>query len=150
LLAGGPKLRLSRATLHRAVQIAAYDKRLNDEAFRGLDVTRKRILIPLGDDKRIRDAAQHVSATRMTATTTQQYVKGLLDGTKEKPVLRMTAKTASVRVHRAAEPFRDRSVLGKWKAQLGELSGASRAEALLELRGIAKAVAELIAALQKP
>jgi hypothetical protein len=37
----------------------------------------------------------------------------------------------------------------KWKAQIGELSGAPRSEALAELRAVAKAVAELIAVLRK-
>ena len=148
-LADGPRLRLSRTSIHLAVQIAAYDKRLNDEAFRALDVTRKRMLLPLADDRRIRDAAQHVSGMKLTASDTQAYVRAQLAESGEKPALRMTAKTATARVSRAAKPFRDRAMLGKWRAQLGELTGAPRQEALNDLRAIARAVTDLMAALQK-
>ena len=148
-LADGPKLKLSRTSLHLAVQMAAYDKRLNDEAFRALDVTRKRMLLPLGDDNRIRDAAQHVAAMKMTASATQAYVRAQLLAGGEKPILRMTPKAALARVNRAAKPFTDKAVLGKWRSQLSELSGTPRDEAMSELRAIAKAVADLLAVLQK-
>lgn len=148
-LAGGSKLRLSRTSLHLALAIAAYDKRLNDEAFRALDVSRKRLVLTLGDDKRIRDAAQHISATKMTAASAQVYVRSLLGEGGERPTLRMTPASAGARVTRAASLFSDRALLGKWKSQLGELSGASRAEASAQLRAIAKAVGELLEALRK-
>lgn len=148
-LADGPKLRLSRTSLHLAVQIAAYDKRLNDEAFRALDVTRKRMLLPLGDDRKIRDAAQHVSSVKLTAAATQAYVRAQLAQEGQTPILRMTPKAARARITRAAKPFTDKAVLGKWRSQLSELTGTPRQEALNELKAIAKAVADLMAALQK-
>ena len=146
-LAGGPKLRLSRTSIHLAVQLAAYDKRLGDEAFRGLDVTRKRLLVPLRDDGRIREAAQHVASMKLTAVATAEYVRALMEDGGETPAPRMTPAGAGARVARAARPFKDRSVLGKWKSQLAELTGEARQGALAELRSITKAVQELLAAL---
>jgi hypothetical protein len=60
----------------------------------------------------------------------------------------MTPKGAGARVLRAAKPFKDRAVLGKWRARLGELEGAQRQQALAELRSVAKAVRELMQALE--
>lgn len=147
-LAGGPKLRLSRTSLHLAVQIAAYDKRLGDETFRALDVTRKRLLLPLAEDSRIRDAAQHVVAMKLTAADTQAYVRSLLTNDGGPALLRMTPTSASARIARAAKPFKDRSLFGKWKSQLALLSGDARRDALSELRAITKAVDELMSALE--
>ena len=59
--AGGPTLRLSTRMLSVALHVAAWDKRINDEAWRGLDLGRKELLLPLGDDARLREAAQHVA-----------------------------------------------------------------------------------------
>lgn len=148
-LAGGPKLRLSRTSLHLAVGVAAYDKRLNDEAFRALDVTRKRILLPLDADHRIREAAQHISAMKMSATIAQEYVRAIMESDGERPIIRMTPAAAGQRVERAARLFSDKTTLGKWKSQLGDLTGERRTEALTNLEGIAKAVNELMETLRK-
>ncbi len=146
-LSDGPKLRISRTSLHLAVQVAAYDKRLNDEAFRGLDISRKRILLPLGDDQMIRDGAHHVTATKLTAAATQEYVQAMLAQNAEPRLVRMTPKAAGARVSRASKLFTDKATFGKWKNRLAELSGAPKTEAQTQLEAIAKAVQELLKAL---
>ena len=45
--AGGPTLRVSRRVLYVAVAIAANDRRITDQAWRGLDGGRKELLLPL-------------------------------------------------------------------------------------------------------
>jgi hypothetical protein len=50
--------------LYVALQLAAYDKRITDQTWRGLDTGRKELLLPLAEDRRLRDAAQHVSRRR--------------------------------------------------------------------------------------
>jgi hypothetical protein len=59
--AGGPTLRVSRHLLYVAVRVAAYDRRITAQSWRGLDAGRKELLLPLGEERRLRDAAQHVS-----------------------------------------------------------------------------------------
>jgi hypothetical protein len=57
-----------------AVQLAAYDKRISDQTWRGLDPGRKEPLLPLVEDRRLREAAQHRSA-RLTAPVLLGRVK---------------------------------------------------------------------------
>ena len=70
--------RLSKHMLYVAVRLAAYDKRITDQTWRGLDPGRKELLLPLREDKRLREAAQHVSKFNLTQTKTTAYVSGLL------------------------------------------------------------------------
>ena len=70
--AGGPTLRVSKHMLYVAVQLAAYDKRITDQTWRGLDTGRKELLLPLAEDRRLRDAAQHVSKFNLTQTKTRK------------------------------------------------------------------------------
>ncbi|HSO37644.1 MAG TPA: hypothetical protein VLT33_34195 [Labilithrix sp.] len=88
--AGGPTLRIGRRMLYVALQLAARDKRIADTTWRGLDAGRKELLLPLGDDARLREAAQHVAKFNLTQTTTRQYVSGLLAATGRAPAVRLT------------------------------------------------------------
>ena len=45
--AGGPTLRVNRHLLYVSISIAANDKRINDQSWRGLDGARKELLLPL-------------------------------------------------------------------------------------------------------
>ncbi len=54
-----------------ALHVAAYDKRINDESWRGLDVGRKEILLPLGEDRLLRAAARRVSSLKLSQRATR-------------------------------------------------------------------------------
>ncbi|MBI5514008.1 MAG: hypothetical protein HY909_09590 [Deltaproteobacteria bacterium] len=101
--AGGPTLRLSERVLYVALHVAAHDKRITDEAWRGLDVGRKELLLPLGDEDQLREAAQHVTAMKLTQRETREYVGELLAGRGDDRAVRLTAPriTAQVRAFRA-------------------------------------------------
>lgn len=88
--AGGPTLRIGRRMLYVALQLAAHDKRIADTTWRGLDAGRKELLLPLGDDARLRDAAQHVSKFNLTQASTRQYVSGLLESAGRPRAVRLT------------------------------------------------------------
>jgi hypothetical protein len=75
--AGGPTLRLSERMLYVALHIAAHDKRITDEAWRNLEPGRKELLLPLGDESTMRQAAQHVTAMKLTQRATRAYVASL-------------------------------------------------------------------------
>lgn len=72
--AGGPTLRVSLKFLVVAVRIAAYDKRINDDAWRLLEPGRKELLLPLGDENALRDAAKRVVAMKMSQRATKEFV----------------------------------------------------------------------------
>jgi hypothetical protein len=76
--AGGPTLGLSVRAIHLAVHVAARDRRITDPAWRSLTLTRKELLLPLGDDVQIRHAARHVARMGLSHRDTRAYVAQLL------------------------------------------------------------------------
>jgi hypothetical protein len=77
-LADGPKVRLRHDDIDRAVLCAAYDKRLNSDAWRALDFGRKWRLLRLEDDKLMAKAAKHVLATNLDTRKVDAYVRNVL------------------------------------------------------------------------
>jgi len=65
-----------------------------------LDAGRKELLLPLGEDTRLREAAQHVAKFNLTQSSTRQYVTELLAaGGKARPV-RLTVPRLVAQVHK--------------------------------------------------
>lgn len=89
--AGGPTLPLSKRALHVALRLAAYDKRITDQSWRGLDAGRKELLLPLREDQRVRRAAQHVSRFNLTQAKTIAYVGELMAEAGQPKSVRLTA-----------------------------------------------------------
>ena len=90
--AGGPTLRMSRKMLYVAVEIAARDKRINDDIWRGLEPGRKELLLPLADEAKMRKAAKHVVEMKLSHDKTREYVAELRSAEGEAPKLRVTLK----------------------------------------------------------
>jgi hypothetical protein len=88
--AGGPTLKVSRRLLYVALKVAARDKRITDQTWRGLDSGRKELLLPLGRDDRMREAARHVSKFNLTQSSTRQYVSELLKSDGKPRAVRLT------------------------------------------------------------
>ena len=99
--AGGPTLRLSRHLLYVTLRLAAFDRRITDQSWRNLDVGRKELLLPLGDDARIREAAQHVTSFDLSTIKTRAYVTGLLG--KNGRRVRITGPALAGRVRKLRE-----------------------------------------------
>ena len=76
--------------LYISVRLAAHDKRIRDQTWRGLDAGRKELLLPLREDRRLREAAQHVSKFNLTQTKITEYVNELLAEDGQAPSVRLT------------------------------------------------------------
>jgi hypothetical protein len=124
--AGGPTLRISRRMLFVAVHLAAYDKRITDQTWRGLDPGRKEILLPLAEDRRLRDAAQHVSKFNLTQTKTRAYVGELLAKEGDAPVVRLTAPLLMGRMKKLRESLGGAATLRKIRTLHGDLDTKER------------------------
>jgi hypothetical protein len=112
--------------LYIAVRLAAYDKRITDQTWRGLDPGRKELLLPLREDRRLREAAQHVTKFNLTQTKTRTYVGELLakDGSERR--VRLTAPLLMGRMKKIHESLSGASVLRKLRALHGELEASER------------------------
>jgi len=124
--AGGPTLRIGRRMLFVAVRLAAYDKRITDQTWRGLDAGRKELLLPLREDRRLRDAAAHVTKFNLTQTKTNAYVSELLAESGEAPNVRLTAPLLMGRMKKIHESLSGAAVLKKVRALQEELDVAER------------------------
>jgi hypothetical protein len=129
--AGGPTLRIGQRMLYIAVRLAAYDKRITDQTWHGLDAGRKEILLPLRDDRRLREAAQHVTKFNLTQTKTRAYVGELLAHDGESQVVRLTAPLLMGRMKKIHETLGSANVLRKVRSLHGKLEAAER-RALVE------------------
>ena len=142
--AGGPTLRVSKHMLYVSLQLAAYDKRITDQTWRGLDTGRKELLLPLAEDRRLRDAAQHVSKFNLTQTKTRAYVGELLAQTGEPAKVRLTAPVLMNRMKRLRESLDGAAVLRRVRAIHGELETTERqaiAGEIDKLREVLSAIA---------
>jgi hypothetical protein len=109
--AGGPTLRLSERMLYVALHIAAHDKRITDEAWRNLEPGRKELLLPLDDEAAMREAAQHVTAMKLTQRATRAYVAGLMEALGRGREVRLTP----ARVTATVRGFRERVAKAAWQ-----------------------------------
>ena len=124
--AGGPTLRISKHMLYVAVRLAAYDKRITDQTWRGLDPGRKELLLPLREDRRLRDAAQHVAKFNLTQTKTTAYVSELLAEEGEPAQVRVTMPLLMRRMEKIREALGGAAVLKKVRALHGEMDAKER------------------------
>ncbi len=134
--AGGPTLRLSDKMLYLALHIAARDKRINDEAWRGLEPGRKALLLPLGDEASMREGAQHVTAMKLSQRATRQYVTATLEERGDAREVRVTAPRVTAALRRFRQRVTDKAVERKTIAALKSADAAETAEALKELEAL--------------
>jgi hypothetical protein len=141
--AGGPTLRLNRKLLYVSVHIAARDKRITDEAWRALEPGRKELLLPLGDDKLMRKAAQHVTAMKLTQRDTRAYVDGLREEQGQAPKARLTAPRLLGQAKRFRAAVATAAAQRRAAAVVREMSDAQKEKLVGELDAIAAWVAEM-------
>lgn len=116
--AGGPTLRVSAKLLEVAVRIAAHDKRINDDAWRLLEPGRKELLLPLGEEGALRQAAQRVVAMKMSQRATRAFVREKLAADGRPSLTRPT-------------PRRFHAELSRFNERLGLLGAKKRLEHVL-------------------
>lgn len=146
--AGGPTLRVSRRMLYVALQLAARDKRIADQAWQNLDAPRKELLLPLKDDRAIREAAQHVAKFNLTQPKTREYVTELLVDGGSKRQLRITATGMVSRVRTLRASLGSAAVLRRVRAF--DLAPHERAAVADELDKLKDVLLELSRAVRKP
>ncbi|MFO0631109.1 MAG: hypothetical protein U0325_36535 [Polyangiales bacterium] len=146
--AGGPTLRLSARMLSVALHVAAYDKRIQDESWRGLDVGRKEILLPLGDDKMLRAAAKRVSSLKLTQRATRDLVGSMQAEAGRGKVVRLTAPRLSARVRRMREAIAPKPFLRKVETLGRDLDDDAREALVREVNALREAADSLLEALR--
>jgi hypothetical protein len=141
--AGGPTLRVNKKVLYVALKLAAYDRRITDQSWRGLDPGRKELLLPLRDDRRLREAAQHVSKFNQTQTKTSAYVGELLAQAGVERQVRLSAPVLLGRMRKIQETLGDPAVLKRVRALRAELDALERqalAEEIDKVREVLSAI----------
>jgi hypothetical protein len=131
--AGGPTLRMSRRLLYVAVRVAAYDKRITAQSWRGLDAGRKELLLPLAEERRLRDAAQHVSDMNLSQAKTRAYVTTLLAADGKARQVRITGPALVGRVRKLRSSLEGAGVLRKIRELGDKLGPRERGEVAEEI-----------------
>ncbi len=147
--AGGPTLRVSRHMLYTALQLAARDARIGDQAWRNLDAPRKELLLPLREDQAIRKAAQHVSKFNLSQARTRHYVTEQLALASRPRQVRLTASGLSKRVRALHESLEGDAVLAKVRQLNGSLDASAREGMVEEVERLRKTLGDLARALRR-
>jgi len=146
--AGGPTLRLSRRMLYVALEVAAWDKRIHDAAFRTRDAGRKELLLPLGDERRLKAAANHVAKLDLTQTDTRQYVTQLMAEEGKSRQVRVTGKQLATKARKLRQAWEGAGTLRRVKALGSTMKEEERVETIGEMEKLKDVVAEIVKALK--
>ena len=146
--AGGPTLRLSARMLSVSLHVAAYDKRLNDESWRALDVGRKEILLPLADDKMLRAAAKRVSSLKLSQRATRDLVEAMQADAGRGKAVRLTAPRLGARVRKMREAIAPKPFLRKVETLGRDLDADAREALVREVTALREAADSLLDALR--
>jgi hypothetical protein len=138
--AEGPSLRLDRRFLYVALAIAAHDKRIQDESWRQLDAGRKEILLRLPDERTMREAAQHVTAYKLSNQKTRVYVDALRREAGAKPKLRVTLPRVEASARQLRERFGSAAHRKALERTLRDASDERRESLRRELAGLGAAL----------
>ncbi len=147
--AGGPTLKISRRMLYVAVQLAARDKRIVDQSWQGLDAGRKELLLPLANDQRLREGAQHVSKFNLTQTDTRQYVAEQLRASGRAPAVRLTVPLLVQRVSKLRASLGSAAALKRVHTLKESADPSERAEAADEIDKLRGVLGEISKVLRK-
>lgn len=142
--AGGPTLRLSERMLYVTLNIAAHDKRIQDDSWRLLEPGRKELLLPLKDEGQLRSAAQHVVSMKLSQRATRTYVRSLLDAQGKPSTLRMSPKRATSTVERWASSLGDARYRKRLRGELDKLGQGERKRVRGELQAMVRSLRELL------
>ncbi len=131
--AGGPTLPISRRMLYAAVAIAANDHRITDQAWQGLDVQRKEILLPLREPAALRQAAQQVSKWNLTQAQTHELVTTELGRRGKTRQVRLTRAGLLSRVRKVSQFFAGEKLADRVEELSATMKPAHRTELLREV-----------------
>ena len=146
--AGGPTLRLSRRMLYVALGMAAWDKRIHDAGFRSLDAGRKELLLPLGDERKLKLAANHVAKLDLTQTDTRQYVTQLMAEEGKSRQVRFSGKQLAGKARKLRQSWEGAGTLKRVKALGATMKEEERTETIGEMEKLKDVVGEILKALK--
>ena len=129
---------MSRKMLYVAVEIAARDKRINDDIWRGLEPGRKELLLPLADESKMRKAAKQVVEMKLSHDKTREYVAELRSGEGEPPRARVSLKRVAGRVRKFHAALGSAAVLRGLRQAAATASDAEKSAMRKELDVLTK------------
>lgn len=147
--ADSAKVRLSAELLRATALCAAYDKRLNSDAWRSLDFSRKSRLVRLGDDKLLRKGAQHVLASNLGVRQVEAYVRNVLAELGEPVPTRVNVSAFRGQLAKWTERVSAKSFARQLEGAAKKLDDEEREALVSELESAQEALAELVARLSK-
>jgi len=147
--AGGPTLQLSPRLLYVALHIAARDKRIPDQAWRALEPGRKELLLPLGDEALMREAAQHVQAMKLSQRATRAYVGALRSAQGRDQKTRLTGARLAAQVKRVGGAVATAAFLRQATKAAAELSDDERASVRRDVEALQKWSTEMLRVLRR-
>jgi hypothetical protein len=143
------KVRLSAEQLRATALCAAYDKRLNSDAWRSLDFSRKSRLLRLADDKLLRKGAQHVLASNLGVRQVEAYTRNVLAEIGEPLPTRVNVRAFRGQLTKWTERVGAKSFARQLEGAAKKLDEAEREQLVSDLEAAREAIAGLIARLQK-
>lgn len=146
--AGGPTLRLGHRFLYVALTIAAHDKRIQDDAWRLLEPGRKELLLPLGDEAAMREAAQHVVKMKLSQRATRAFVRAQLAERGRPSQVRVTAPGFKAHVQKFRARVGTPEYQEKLAGTLRALPTAERAAMRKELEAVRAWATRMIGAIR--
>ncbi|CAN5721219.1 hypothetical protein BH09MYX1_BH09MYX1_00650 [soil metagenome] len=141
----GPAPRFNRRMLYVALTIAAWDEQLRNTAFHSLDLARKVLLLPLADEKKLKNAASHVAKLDLTQADTRDYVTQLLAQAGKSRQVRITGKGLAVRAMKLRKSLEGPSLR---RLRSLEMKPADRKVAISEMERLEAVVAQVVKALK--
>ncbi|MFO0563473.1 MAG: hypothetical protein U0269_35950 [Polyangiales bacterium] len=143
------RVRLTAELLRAAALCAAYDKRLNSDAWRSLDFSRKSRLLRLADDKLLRKGAQHVLASNLGVREVEAYARNVLAELGEPVPTRVNVRAFRGQLAKWTERVGAKSFARQLEGAAKKLDEAEREQLVAELEAAKETLAELVARLQK-
>jgi hypothetical protein len=142
-------LRLPLALIEAAVLCAAYDKRLNSDAWRALDFGRKSRLLRLEQDKLLRQGAQHALSANLSAKATEQYVREVLREQGEPVQARLSMGRVQRRLADFSQRLSGRAFTRRFDQLVRDADEADKKALLAEIEAAQSALATLRARVKK-
>lgn len=146
--AGGPTLRLTDKFLYVALEIAAHDKRIQDDSWRLLEPGRKELLLPLRDEALMRKAARRVVEMKLSHRSTRELVRAELAARGRKRAPRVTPERFHSKVKKFREIVGDPAYRRKVETSLRELPKEKKAEVRKELEALREWAVDLLTAVR--
>jgi hypothetical protein len=147
--AGGPTLRVSRNLLYTSLGLAARDKRITDQSWQNLDAGRKELLLPLKDDRKIREAAAHVSKFNLTQVKTREYVSAVLASNNKSRQVRLTPPILVGKVRGLRETLGKAAVMRRVEDFHEQLDASERSTMADELDALREVLTKLSRTLRR-